>query len=97
MSIKQISQVINTLLAELFFLLLLLQNELKSDVGRLTTHVQTCLVANQVVANLLSRAFFPRFGGGAGKGPSALGTRLKRIEVCSSGGISRNDNSLKRL
>ena len=35
-----------------------LQNELKSDVARFTTHVQTCLATNQVVAgceNLLQK------------------------------------------
>jgi len=31
----------------------LLQNELNGDVARLTTHVQTCLAANQVVASCL--------------------------------------------
>ena len=35
-----------------------LQNELKSDVARFTTHVQTCLATNQVVANWVNTDFW---------------------------------------
>ena len=36
----------------------LLQNELKSDVARFTTHVQTCLTTSQVVANCVNTDFW---------------------------------------
>ena len=39
----------------------LLQNELKSDVARFTTHVQTCLATNQVHSREVKRATLRSF------------------------------------
>lgn len=36
----------------------LLQNELKSDIARFTTHVQTCLAANQFVPSCVNTDFW---------------------------------------